>query len=138
MYKSLVVSIIDYCYVIYDCLRAADTSKLQKAQNSALCIVLQWDKRSHVVDLHQGLNLTFLANCGHLHTLHHVYKCPYGCEDGVCLEEKLIELKDLPPFTIAVADDAQSSDVILATNVLTGLQSAVKEIKNLFLIKMNI
>ena len=65
---------MDYCDVVYDCLSASDSAKLQKVQNSALCIVLQPD-RSHVADLYKDLNLNHLAHRRHMHTLNQVYKC---------------------------------------------------------------
>ena len=78
LYKSLIVPVIDYCDMIYDCLSATDSSKLQKVQNSALRIVLQCDRQSHVVDLHGNLNLTYLADRRHMHRLNHVHKCIHG------------------------------------------------------------
>ncbi len=62
MYKSLIAPVFYYCDVVYDCLSTADSSKLQKIQNSALRIVLQRDKCSHVAALHQDLNLMYLLS----------------------------------------------------------------------------
>ena len=50
---------------------------MQKIQNSALHIVLQADKRTHIKDMHQELCLIFLSDRRKMHTLNQVYKCVY-------------------------------------------------------------
>ena len=75
MYKTLMSPIFDYTDVVYDSLCARDSHALQKLQNSALHIVLKTDWHSHVADLHRDLNLHYLADKWHFHTLNQVYKC---------------------------------------------------------------
>ncbi len=48
LYKSLVLPVIDYADVVYDCLSSKSSRDLQKLQNYALRIVLQADYDSHI------------------------------------------------------------------------------------------
>ncbi len=74
VYKSLKVPVLDYGDVVYDSLCARDSHMLQKIQN-CLRIILQWDSIMHIVDMHKELNMTYLADRKHSHTLNQVYKC---------------------------------------------------------------
>ena len=65
MYKSLLVPILDYGDMLYDWLGVSNSSKLQKVQNSALRIVLLAEKWSHIEDMHQTLNLTYVQMPSH-------------------------------------------------------------------------
>ena len=53
LYKSLITPLFDYCSVVYDCLSARDTDRLQKIQNCALRIILKMDRRTHIKDMHE-------------------------------------------------------------------------------------
>ena len=39
LYKTICISVFDYCDIIYDCLTQRDIFRLQKIQNSTLCII---------------------------------------------------------------------------------------------------
>ena len=92
LYKSLIVPMIDYGDVMYDCLSAKDTYKVQKVQNSVLRIILQTDKWAHITDMHKELNLMYLADRRHTHTIGQVFKCLHGlAPPHVCEQIKMVQ-----------------------------------------------
>ena len=48
---------------------------LQRVQNCALRIILQADKRTHIAEMHQALDLMYTADRRHMHTLLQTNKC---------------------------------------------------------------
>ena len=61
--------LLDYGDVVYDCLTTKDSAVLQRLQNCALRIILQADKRAHVVTMHQELEMMYTSDRRHLHTI---------------------------------------------------------------------
>ena len=61
LYKSLVVSLFDYCDTVYQVMLAKDLAHLQVLQNKACRIILKQNRFSHATDLHCTLDLPFLS-----------------------------------------------------------------------------
>ena len=74
LYKSLVVSLFDYCDTVYQTMLAKDLAHLQVLQNKACRIVLKQNRFSHAADLHNELKLPYLSQRRELHTLVIMYK----------------------------------------------------------------
>ncbi len=74
LYKSLVVSLFDYCDTVYQIMLAKDLAHLQVLQNKACRIILQQNRFSHASDLHCDLKLPYLSQRRELHTLVIMYK----------------------------------------------------------------
>ena len=62
LYKALLLPILDYGDIIFDCLMQRDNARLQSLQNSALHIVLRADRRMSVMAMHRELNVDLLEN----------------------------------------------------------------------------
>ena len=75
LYKTLMCPLFEYAAPVYDCLSKQDSYKLQKVQNCALRIVTKSDRRTHIADLHNALNMLYLVDKHHISTLCHTYKC---------------------------------------------------------------
>ena len=69
LYKSLLVSLFDYCDTVYQIMLSKDLAHLQVLQNKACRIILKQNRFSHSVDLHCTLDLPFLSRRRELHTL---------------------------------------------------------------------
>ncbi len=74
LYKSLVVSLFDYCDTVYMTMNSRDLQHLQVLQNKACRIILCRNRFSHSFDLHQELNLPFLSQRRDLHLLVMMHK----------------------------------------------------------------
>ena len=74
LYKSLVVSLFDYCDTVYQVMMAKDLAHLQVLQNKACRIILKQNRFSHAADLHHELKLPYLSQRRELHTLVIMYK----------------------------------------------------------------
>ena len=74
LYKTLVIPIIDYCDIIYDCLTKRDSDMLQRLQNGACRIILQRKKRTPTSDMHRELKLFRLVDRRHMRTMEFMYK----------------------------------------------------------------
>ncbi len=87
---------MDYCDVVYDTLSAKDNQDLQRLQNCALKITLQKPKRTPTNEIHKELNMTYVADRRHQHTLTQVYKCLHGlAPDKICRQiTRLTDLRD--------------------------------------------
>ena len=77
LYKSLVSPLLDYGDVVYDCLSAKSSAELQKMQNYAFRVILQAGRSTHVADMHRELNMIYLTDRRHIHTINQTYKCVY-------------------------------------------------------------
>ena len=53
LYKTIISPLFDYADVVFDCLSAQDSDRLQRMQNWALRIILRADPRTHAVDMHK-------------------------------------------------------------------------------------
>ena len=60
LYKSLVLPHFDFADVVYVHTSALNLSKLQTIQNNALRMILQKGKMSHVVEMHQTMQVETL------------------------------------------------------------------------------
>ena len=78
LYKSLILPVLDYADVVYDCLSAKCCHKIQRIQNYALRIVHMAGYETSVRDMHIYSNITYLSDRRHSHTLNYVYKCRNG------------------------------------------------------------
>ena len=74
LYKSLIVSLFDYCDTVYQVMLAKDLAHLQVLQNKACRIILKQNRFSHAADLHSTLDLPFLSQRRELHTLVMIHK----------------------------------------------------------------
>ncbi len=74
LYKTLVIPIIDYYDIIYNCLTKRDSETLQQLQNGACRIILQRNKRTPTSDMHRELKLFRLVDRRHLRTMEFMYK----------------------------------------------------------------
>ncbi len=78
LYKSLILPVMDYGDIVYDCLSSKSSKELQRLQNYALHIVLRSGFEKSISDMHKETNLMFLSDRRHSHTLNYVYKCLNG------------------------------------------------------------
>ena len=78
LYKTLLVPILDYCDMVYDCLPKYNTDILQKLQNGAYRIILRKGKRTSTSDMHSELKLNRQADRWHLRTMTYMYKVVHG------------------------------------------------------------
>ena len=72
LYKSLILPVIDYGDIVYDCLSSKASNDLQKLQNYALRIVLHSGYEKSISDMHKETKLMFLSDRRHSHTLNYV------------------------------------------------------------------
>ena len=85
LYKTLLVPILDYCDVIYDCLTKYNSEILQKLQNGACRIILKRGKRTPTSEMHSQLKLHRLVDRRHLRTMEYMYKVVHRLlPDEVC------------------------------------------------------
>ena len=74
LYKTLIVPLFNYADIIYYGISQKDSNTLQRLQNSALRIVLNRNKREHIVDMHSELNLLQLGTRRKHHVCQQVFK----------------------------------------------------------------
>ncbi len=74
LYKTLLVPILDYCDIMYDCLSKYNSEILQRLQNGACRIILKTGKRTPTRDMHRKPKLNRLADRRHLRTMEYMYK----------------------------------------------------------------
>ena len=74
LYKTLIAPLLDYGDIIYDGLTVKDSHMLQRLQNSALRIILNKDRETHIADLHNEANVLMLTTRRKHHLCHQVYK----------------------------------------------------------------
>ena len=87
---------MDYGDVVYDTISAKDNQSLQRLQNCALKIVLQAPKRTPTSEIHKELNMNYVADRRHQHTLTQVYKCLHGLAPRKICQQitKLTDMRD--------------------------------------------
>ncbi len=73
----LVLPVLDYCDVVYDCLSVKDCQTLQRLQNYALRVILQSGFEIGTQNMHEILGLCHLSSRRHMHTLNYVYSCAH-------------------------------------------------------------
>ena len=84
LYKSLVLPVLDYADVMYDCLNVKDCRDIQKLQNYALRIINMAGYETSTRDMHIEADLMYLSDRRHSHTITYVYKGLHGLlPDGV-------------------------------------------------------
>ena len=86
LYQSLILPVLDYADVIYDCLSAKDSPELQKWQNCALRIVQHADRLTSTKTLHENSKILYLSDRRHAHSCTQMYKvanklCPSTISD---------------------------------------------------------
>ncbi len=92
LYKTLLVPILDYCDVVYDCLTKYNSDTLQKLQNGACRIILRKGKRSSTAEMHSDLKLNRLTDRRHMRTMEYMYKVVHGLlPKEVCDLFKLVQ-----------------------------------------------
>ena len=93
LYKTLIVPPLDYVDIIYDGLAVKDGQILQRLQNTALRIILNRDRDTHIKDLHQEANMLTLNICRKHHLCHQIFK---GLSDlappYLCNKLELVEM----------------------------------------------
>ena len=94
LYKTMVLPVLDYTDIVYDCLRAKYCTDLQKIQNYAMRIILQWGIERCSAEMHCVLELQRLSDRRHCHTLHYVYKCQAG-EAPVNVASQLTQVENV-------------------------------------------
>ena len=67
LYKTIITPVFDHADIVFDCLSAQDTDRLQH-----ILIILQADSRIHIRDMHKDLELNYLVDRRHLNTPHRV------------------------------------------------------------------
>ena len=67
LYKCLVLPHIDHCDIKYDSASQKNLQKLQLLQNCPCRAILLANFDTHIVDMHQSLNLLMLKQCRNLH-----------------------------------------------------------------------
>ena len=87
LYKTLILLVLDYGDVVYDCLSAKDCRRLQTIQNCALRIVKRADKRTPSNVLHTNSSMMYLADCRHMHCCNQVYKIVNGSAPDKLVEK---------------------------------------------------
>ena len=75
LYKSLVLPVLDYADIVYDCQCAKSCRDIQRIQNYALHIVYMAGYETSIRDMHLESGLSYLSDRHHSHTLNYVYKC---------------------------------------------------------------
>ncbi len=78
LYKSLILPVLDYGDIIYDCLSARDSKRLQTIQNCALRIIKGTDRFTPSVQLHVDQKLLFLSDRRHYHCCNQMFKIMNG------------------------------------------------------------
>ena len=78
MYKSLILLIIDYADVIYDCMGKKDEMSLQRLQNMAFKNILKKPKLTPTAEIHEELDMPTLKSRRILHTSVQMYKVDRG------------------------------------------------------------
>ncbi len=66
LYKTLVLSILDYSDMVYDCMTKRDSESLQRLQNGACRIILKKGKCTSTDEMHKSLHLFRLVDRRHL------------------------------------------------------------------------
>ena len=74
LYKSLVLPVLDYADVVYDCLNAKDCREIQKLQNYAVRIINMAGYDKSTKEMHIDAELMYLSDRRHSHTITYVYK----------------------------------------------------------------
>ena len=72
--KILICPLFDYADVVYNCLTQYDSNVLQKLKNSALRLILNRDKTTSTVAMHNELNFDFPSDRCLQHCQTQVYK----------------------------------------------------------------
>ncbi len=91
LYKTLLIPIVDYGDVVYDCLTKDNSDTLQKLQNGVCRIILQKGKRTSTSEMHSQLKLHRLAERRHMRTMEYMYKAVNGLlPNDICGMFKLV------------------------------------------------
>ena len=83
LYKSLVLPHLDYCDIVYMCIKEENLHKLQKIQNCACRIILKADKYASVKSLHQELQLPYLQQRRQIHLAMECFTGVHNQESGL-------------------------------------------------------
>ena len=75
LYKSLLLPLFDYCDVCLNGMSRGNCDKLQRMQNTACRIILQAERFTPRLDMHQALGLEFLSDRRSQHVSVQAYKC---------------------------------------------------------------
>ena len=94
LYQSLVMSRIEYAYMIYDGLNQSDANYLQRIQNYGLRAILNCDPRTHITDLHKMANLELLSERRKNHVCVQVHKGLLD-ESTNLLNEMFVKVSDV-------------------------------------------
>ncbi len=74
LYKSLIVSLFDYCDTVYLGMSQRDLNHLQILQNKACRVILKRGRFSNSLELHHELHIPLLSQRRELHLLVMVHK----------------------------------------------------------------
>ena len=103
LYKTLIIPLFDYGHILYEGISQIDSSSLQKLQNSGLRRILNCDPRTHIVEMHQNLNLDELNVRRRKHLNCQVYKY----------------IHDLSPVNVCNLIKTRQSDHSIVTRSIT-------------------
>ena len=78
LYKTLILPVIDYSDIIYDCMSQKNAMVLQKVQNMAFKSILKVLKRTSTAIIHSELNMLTLAQRRQLHMAKEMFKIDKG------------------------------------------------------------
>ena len=94
LYHSLILPVLDYADVVYDCLTAKNCHELQKLQNGALRIVQYADKHTRTRKLHEDSKMMYLTDRCKMHTCNEMYKIVNKLAPE-CIVNKFALLRDV-------------------------------------------
>ena len=83
IYKTLILPIMEYGDIIYDCLSAKDAATLQKLQNSCLKHILQLPRLTSTSYIHTTLDVEYLA----VRRKQHVATQMFRVNNGMVLDQ---------------------------------------------------
>lgn len=74
IYKTLILPIIEYGDIIYDCLSVKDAATLQKLQNACLKHILHLPRLASTAYIHETLNVEYLSTRRQLHVATQMFR----------------------------------------------------------------
>ena len=104
LYRSLILPVLDYADVVYDCLSAKNCHELQKLQNGALRIVQYADKCTRTKQLHDASKIMYLTDRRKIHTCNEMFKIVNKLAPD-CIENKFALIRDISAVNTRAAQN---------------------------------
>ena len=111
LHMSLILPVIDYGDVIYNCLSVKDSKRLQTIQNCTLRIVKKADRMTPNAGLHRATN-SYLTDRRHYHVCNQMYKIVNGLAPPV-IENKFFLVNQNRSTRAAARQDLTIPDIRL-------------------------